>query len=138
MHFQNKKEYNETMMNNTKKSEKEIGKIKASQLKPESFKELSDFFSLFADQTRLSLIALLSGNELCVNDIAEIMGISQSRVSHQLQVLRKHDIVTYYRDGKQVLYTLTDNHIKDLFRTGLEHTSEKNESLYQDKKEKGW
>lgn len=124
-------------MTNNKKSEAEITKIQNQQLAPESFQKLSDFYSLFADPTRLALISLLSRNELCVTDIADIMGISQSRVSHQLQVLRKHDIVKYYRDGKQILYTLTDNHIKDLFHTGLEHVSEKDEELYQDRKKKG-
>lgn len=125
-------------MNSIKKNEEEITSIKARQLTPESFEEISDFFSLFADQTRLSMIALLSTNKLCVNDIAEVLGLSQSRVSHQLQVLRKHDIVTYCREGKQILYTLTDNHIKDLFKTGLEHVSEKSETLYEERKRKGW
>ena len=69
-----------------------------------------------------------------MNDIALIMDRSQSRVSHQLAILRNRDIVTYYRKGKKVLYTLTDNHIKDLFKTGLEHVSEKDSDLYQDRK----
>ncbi len=110
--------------------------IKNTQLSEETFDKLSSFYSLFADKTRLTLIALLSENKLCVNDIAEIMNMSQSRVSHQLAVLRKHDIVTYCRQGKQVLYTLTDNHIKDLFETGLEHISEKDEQVYNDKKKR--
>jgi ArsR family transcriptional regulator len=64
--------------------------------------------------------------------------MSQSAVSHQLAVLRKQDIVDYYRKGKQVLYNLSDNHIKDLFKTGLEHTSEKDEEIYKDKKKQGF
>ena len=112
----------------------ELEQIKESSLSDMTLEKLSSFYSLFADKTRLTLICLLSNNKLCVNDIAEIMGMSQSRVSHQLAVLRKHDIVTFYRQGKQVLYTLTDNHIKDLFNTGLEHISEKDEQVYIDKK----
>lgn len=125
-------------MENEKKTREEIEDIREHMLGSETFVELADFYSLFGDPTRLSLIALLSNHRLCVTDIAEILNLSQSRVSHQLQILRKHDIVTYYRQGKQVLYTLTDNHIKDLFRTGLEHSSEKSEKIYEDRKKKGW
>lgn len=111
-----------------------IQKIKENLLTNSSFNKLSDFFSLFGDPTRLSIIYLLSKYELCVNDIALILEMSQSRVSHQLAILRKADIVRYLRNGKQVLYTLVDNHIKDLFKTSLEHVSEKDEELYEDKK----
>ena len=115
-----------------------IEEIKKEVLSTESFDTLASFYSIFADSTRLSIVSLLLEHELCVNDIAEVLSLSQSRVSHQLQVLRKHDIVTFYRSGKQVLYTLKDNHIKDLFRTGLEHISEKDEHLYEDRKKKGY
>ncbi len=118
--------------------DKKIEDIQKRLLSAESIDTLASFYSIFADSTRLSIVSLLLENELCVNDIAEILSLSQSRVSHQLQVLRKHDVVTYYRSGKQVLYTLTDNHIKDLFRTGLEHSSEKDEKLYDERKKKGY
>ena len=122
------------MENNTNLNEKDILAIREKRLSPTSFQTLSKFYSIFADPTRLTLVSLLSENELCVNDIALIMDRSQSRVSHQLAILRNRDIVTYYRKGKKVLYTLTDNHIKDLFKTGLEHVSEKDSDLYQDRK----
>ena len=122
------------MENNTNLNEKDILAIREKRLSPTSFQTLSTFYSIFADPTRLTLVSLLSENELCVNDIALIMDRSQSRVSHQLAILRNRDIVTYYRKGKKVLYTLTDNHIKDLFKTGLEHVSEKDSDLYQDRK----
>lgn len=122
------------MENNTNLNEKDILAIREKRLSPASFQTLSKFYSIFADPTRLTLVSLLSENELCVNDIALIMDRSQSRVSHQLAILRNRDIVTYYRKGKKVLYTLTDNHIKDLFKTGLEHVSEKDSDLYQDRK----
>jgi len=125
-------------MNDNNKTSEEIAAIKEELLTDDSFKKLTSFYSLFSDQTRLTLIALLSRQELCVNDIAAILSMSQSRVSHQLAVLRKHDIVTYYRKGKQVLYTLRDNHIKDIFSTGLEHVSEQDEEIYKDKKKKGY
>ena len=125
-------------MNDNRKTPAEIEEIKKELLEEKSFEKLSSFYSLFSDQTRLTLIALLARQELCVNDIAAILSMSQSRVSHQLAILRKHDIVTYYRKGKQVLYTLSDNHIKDIFSTGLEHISEQDEDIYQDKKKKGY
>lgn len=125
-------------MNDNRKTPAEIEEIKKELLDEKSFEKLSSFYSLFSDQTRLTLIALLARQELCVNDIAAILSMSQSRVSHQLAILRSHDIVTYYRKGKQVLYTLTDNHIKDIFSTGLEHVSEQDEEIYKDKKKKGY
>lgn len=124
-------------MSETNKTTEEIQRIRDSLLDEKSFVKLSSFYSLFSDPTRLTLISLLAKHELCVNDIASVLNMSQSRISHQLAVLRKADIVTYYRKGKQVLYTLTDNHIKDLFSTGLEHVSEKDEELYADRRKKG-
>ena len=128
--------YNIPVMSETKKSIDEIQQIEDELLSNKSYETLTDFYSLFADKTRLILISLLTRHELCVNDIAEILGMSQSRISHQLAILRKHDIVTTYRDGKSVIYALTDNHIKDLFETGLEHASEKDAALYKDRKQK--
>lgn len=123
-------------MEENKKSEEELQEIEDTLLSNKSYETLASFYSLFGDKTRLILISLLSKHELCVNDIAEILGMSQSRISHQLAILRQHDIVKTYRSGKSVIYTLTDNHIKDLFKTGLEHVSEKDEDLYKDRKEK--
>ena len=126
-------------MDNSDVVEKEdILKIRKKLLEPRSFDALADFYSLFAGGTRLTIICLLMHNELCVNEIASVLDVSQSVVSHQLQVLRKHDIVDYRKEGKSVFYHLTDNHIKDLFSTGLEHVSEKDEKLYQDRRKKGY
>ncbi|MCI1734887.1 MAG: metalloregulator ArsR/SmtB family transcription factor [Bacilli bacterium] len=122
----------------TEKNPQDLTQIKKKLLSEASFETLSEFYSLFADPTRLTIICLLLHNELCVNDIAEVLGVSQSVVSHQLAILRKQDIVTFHRKGKSVLYSLKDNHIKDLFNTGLEHTSEKDEGIYQDRKKKGY
>lgn len=117
-------------------NEKNIEIKQKELLSKNSFEKLADFYSLFADATRLSIICLLCKHELCVTDIATILDISQSRVSHQLAILRRADIVTYFRQGKQILYSLTDNHIKDIFKMGVEHVSEKNEDVYQDRKDK--
>lgn len=128
--------YNKNVMENEKKSIADIENIRSRLLQAKSFDKLANFYSLFADSTRLTIICLLMHNELCVNDIAAVLEVSQSVVSHQLQILRKHDIVDFRKEGKSVFYHLSDNHIKDLFSTGLEHVSEKDEELYQDKKQK--
>ena len=114
-----------------------LEQVKEESLTSDSLKKLASFYSLLADPTRLTIIALLCERELCVNDLASVLDMSQSRVSHQLAILRSQDIVKYYRKGKQVLYTIADNHIKDLFRTGLEHISEKDEEVYLDRKRRG-
>ena len=85
------------MENNTNLNEKDILAIREKRLSPASFQTLSKFYSIFADPTRLTLVSLLSENELCVNDIALIMDRSQSRVFHQLIILRislKQDLNT--------------------------------------------
>ncbi len=123
--------YNEIMNNETNEK---IKAIQTKMLSEKTIEKLASFYSIFADPTRLSIVCLLSEQELCVNDIAEIMDMSQSRISHQLAVLRQHDIVSYYRNGKQVLYVLSDNHIKDIFNMGIEHISEKDEEVYKDRK----
>lgn len=72
---------------------------------------LSDFFRIFGDQTRLRILYALAKTELCVCDLAKLLGASQSAVSHQLQVLRSHRLVKYRREGKTVFYSLDDGHI---------------------------
>ena len=129
--------YNQAMNQESKRTPEELQQIEDGMLSNKSYETLASFYSLFADKTRLTIICLLSSYELCVNDIAEILGMSQSRVSHQLASLRANDIVTTHRQGKSIVYALTDNHIKGLFKTGLEHVSEKDEDLYEDRRKKG-
>lgn len=86
--------------------------------------ELSDFFRIFGDQTRLRILYALSKNELCVCDLAKLLGASQSAVSHQLQVLRSHRLVKYRRDGKTVYYSLDDGHIFSILDIGIKHLEE--------------
>ena len=98
---------------------------KQELLTNESFEKLSSFYSLFSDPTSLSIICLLCKHELCVNDIATILNISLSRVSHQLATFRRSGIVKCRRSGKEVYYTLDDDHIVKLFEIGLEHINHK-------------
>ena len=124
-------------MTESKKTNSEIQAIEDGLLSNKSYETLCSFYSLFADKTRLIIISLLAKQSLCVNDIAEILGMEQSRISHQLAILRKHDIVATYREGKSIVSTLADEHIKELLKTGLEHVSEKDKALLEDRIKKG-
>ena len=85
---------------------------------------LSDFFRIFGDQTRLRILYALAKNELCVCDLAKLLGASQSAVSHQLQVLRSHRLVKYRREGKTVVYSLDDGHMFSILDIGTKHLEE--------------
>lgn len=82
---------------------------------------LSMIFSALADPTRLRLISALSDHELCVCDLAAVLGMTQSAVSHQLRLLRNLNLVRYRKEGRIVYYMLDDEHIRELYDRGLEH-----------------
>ena len=86
--------------------------------------DISDFFKLFSDSTRLGILHALEGEELCVCDIAAVLGMTKSRVSHQLKLLRQGDLVRYKKVGKKVIYKLADKHIKDIIDITREHIKE--------------
>jgi ArsR family transcriptional regulator len=82
---------------------------------------LAETFAALSDPTRIRIIAALSHTELCVGDLAALLGMSQSAVSHQLRLMRNLRLVKDRREGRTVYYTLDDEHIHDLFHRGLEH-----------------
>lgn len=86
--------------------------------------ELAEFFKVYSDPTRLKIIHLLSIKEICVCDIAETLNITQSATSHQLKLLRSHKLVKSRKDGKQVFYSLDDDHILQILKAGIEHINE--------------
>jgi ArsR family transcriptional regulator len=87
--------------------------------------QVASLFDALSDPTRVRMIAALSHTELCVNDLAALLGMNQSAVSHQLRLLRALRLVRDRRDGRIVFYTLDDDHIHDLFHRGLEHVAHK-------------
>lgn len=87
--------------------------------------ELSDFFKNFGESTRLKIVLALRSGALCVADLANAVGSSQSAVSHQLRVLRQAKIVKSERSGKLVFYSIDDAHVEMLVSIGLEHIQEK-------------
>ena len=86
--------------------------------------ELADFFKVFGDSTRIRIMCALFERELNVCCIADIVGMEQSTVSHQLRVLRQENLVKVRREGKQSYYSLEDDHIRKIFEMGLEHILE--------------
>jgi len=84
-------------------------------------------FSAAADPTRLRILDALSAEELCVCDLAEVCGISQSGISHQLRLLRDRGLVAFRRDGNRAVYRLADDHVRMLLAIGLEHADEAGE-----------
>lgn len=86
--------------------------------------DLGDFFKTFGDSTRIRIVSALMSGDLCVNDIAAVLEMTESAVSHQLRVLRQSKIVRTRRDGKQIFYSIDDNHVGILFSVALEHIRE--------------
>jgi ArsR family transcriptional regulator, lead/cadmium/zinc/bismuth-responsive transcriptional repressor len=92
-----------------------------------SLARVADIFRALADPTRMRLLLALTAEPLCVCDLAEVAGSSESAVSHQLRVLRDLRLVEWERDGKRAVYRLADDHVRDLLALGLAHASERDE-----------
>lgn len=87
--------------------------------------DVAEFFKSFSDKSRIKIICSLLKTELCVYDIANIVNMSQSAVSHQLKILRQTRLVKYRKDGKTVYYSLDDDHVNEVIMQGLTHISHK-------------
>ncbi|MCD5406765.1 MAG: metalloregulator ArsR/SmtB family transcription factor [Desulfotomaculum sp.] len=98
-----------------------VKEAKEQMLIPVQAIRLAETFKILGDPNRVQLINILAGREICVCDIAVILGMSTSAVSHQLRLLRNLKLVKYRKEGKMVYYTLDDHHIVNLFEEGLEH-----------------
>lgn len=86
--------------------------------------DLADLFRVFSDTTRIKILYALMGNELAVGDIAEETGSSQSAVSHQLRTLKQAHLVKFRRDGRNILYSLADDHVYTMLNQGMSHICE--------------
>ena len=85
---------------------------------------LTELFHVFGDSTRMRILYVLFASEMCVCDIATLLGLTQSAVSHQLRLLKGMRLVKSRREGKTVFYSLADNHVKTIINQGLEHVCE--------------
>lgn len=103
---------------------KKIDEVKRTEPNEEEIIDMADMFKLFSDSTRLRIICSILNNELCVCDLCELLKLTQSNVSHQLQLLRNSKLVKYRKEGKQVYYSLEDDHVEKIIRMALEHIKE--------------
>lgn len=108
----------------TKLHTKLIEEVEKEGPTEEEMIDMADMFKLFSDSTRLKIICAILKNELCVCDLCELLHLTQSNVSHQLQLLRMANLVNYRKEGKQVFYHLQDEHVEKMIKMALEHIKE--------------
>ena len=96
-------------------------KVKEKLPKEETLYDLAELFKVFGDSTRIKILCALFESEMCVCDLAALLEMTQSAISHQLRVLRQAHLVNYRKEGKVVYYSLDDDHIKMLYEQGLVH-----------------
>lgn len=101
-----------------------IARVKQKMPQEEKLYDLAELFKVFGDTTRVKIISALFEAEMCVCDIAELLNMTPSSISHQLRVLRQARLVKHRKEGKVVFYSLDDEHIKGIFNQGLEHILE--------------
>ncbi|WP_315522980.1 metalloregulator ArsR/SmtB family transcription factor [Fusobacterium massiliense] len=102
-----------------------VEKTRKNFPKDELLGDLSDFFKVIGDGTRIKILWALDSNEMCVCDIANLLNMTKSAVSHQLRGLREANLVKFRKSGKEVFYSLSDNHVREIFEQGLIHIQEK-------------
>lgn len=101
-----------------------IAKLKKSIPKEEKIVDTSAFLSVFGDGTRLKILWILRKDEVCVCDIASVLKMTKSAISHQLRILKQFRLVSFRKDGQKVYYSLSDHHVADIIEKGFEHTEE--------------
>lgn len=101
-----------------------VEKVNESMPPDEILYDLAELFKVFGDTTRIRILYALFESEMCVNDLALILGLSQTAVSHQLRVLKNNKLVKFRKEGKIVFYSLSDDHVRSIIGTGMEHVEE--------------
>lgn len=101
-----------------------VKKVLAEMPDESLLSDLADFYKVFADTTRIRILCVLLEAEMCVCDLAEVLGMTQSAISHQLRVLKNMKLVKNRREGKTVYYSLADGHIQSIISQGMEHITE--------------
>ncbi|MBV7276848.1 ArsR/SmtB family transcription factor [Clostridium thailandense] len=102
-----------------------VGKVKECIPAEETLYDLAELFKVFGDTTRIKILCALFQAEMCVCDMAALLGMTQSAISHQLRVLKQARLVKFRKEGKVVYYSLDDEHVKRIFDQGLIHINEK-------------
>ena len=107
--------------------ESAVKEVKKSMLSDKVINEVASFFKIVGDPTRTKILSILDKNELCVCDIANLLNMTKSSISHQLKTLKEASIVKSKKEGKEVYYTLDDEHISEVFEVALYHIGHKKE-----------
>lgn len=106
-----------------------IKEVKTLMPDEDSLYEVAELFKVFGDSTRTRILAALFRHELCVCDICKIVNMTKSAVSHQLKVLKNFNLVKFRKQGKEVFYSLADDHVVLIYQKALEHVLEKKEEI---------
>ena len=101
-----------------------VNSVRANMPDEEKLFDLSEFYKVFGDSTRIKILYVLFEAELCVCDIAQLLSMTVSAISHQLRVLKNARLVKQRRDGKTVFYSLADEHVRTIISMGIEHIEE--------------
>lgn len=111
--------------------EEVVNKVRKATLPDRTFEDMAVLYKAFADNTRLRILWALSQSEMCVCDIAVLLGMSKSAVSHHLKSLRLTNLAKARKEGKIVFYSLADEHVVQILETGLQHVQEQQSGILQ-------
>ena len=101
-----------------------IEKVNQEMPDDEILYDLAELFKIFGDSTRIKILYVLFESEMCVCDLAQLLHMTQSAISHQLRALKQSKLVKYRREGKTIFYSLADGHVRTIINQGMEHVSE--------------
>lgn len=101
-----------------------VNYVRESLPQEEILYDLAELFKVFGDSTRIKILYVLLKSEMCVCDIAELLNMTQSAISHQLRVLKQSSLVKFRREGKTILYSLADDHVNTILSQGMDHVGE--------------
>ncbi|MGN1113805.1 MAG: ArsR/SmtB family transcription factor [Oscillospiraceae bacterium] len=119
-----KEENPEKSIKQTEITDNTLSKVNDNMPPDEILYDLAELFKIFGDSTRIKILYALFESELCVNDISKLLGITQTAVSHQLRVLKTNKLVRFRKEGKNVFYSLSDDHVRSIIEMGMEHVEE--------------
>jgi ArsR family transcriptional regulator len=101
-----------------------VRKVLENQPEEDYLYDLAELFKVFGDSTRIRILYALFESELCVSDMAQILNMNQSAVSHQLRILKDAKLVKFRREGKSIFYALDDDHVRNILSIGMDHVEE--------------
>jgi ArsR family transcriptional regulator len=118
------KENNETCNEGCEVHKDIVNNVRQTLPEEEILYDLAELFKVFGDSTRIKILYVLLESEMCVCDIAELLNMTQSAISHQLRVLKQSSLVKFRREGKAIFYSLADDHVVTILNQGMDHVGE--------------